>query len=320
VLDDGTVVLVYIRRAAHYTTDGELHIKLGANYGASWSDEDKDLEGNAVSGFPIGSPDVAAEDPGEPFLIQCPNGDLLCLMWGAIVDSPGTVGCWQSRSVDDGLSWDTPAQVIIFGDENDVYLTMTEDYFVLDGVIYCGARLTGGTYYQFLATSDDNGVSWSFVSWMETADDASMVEVGMEYVGDDTIVAIFRSTTATYRKFSYDLGLTWSAQETIAIPPSGRHRIKTLAHLQNQSNWENDPRLIMNGFTFEDGGDRRNALWYSPNGGKSWSFAPLWVDEATGDAGYGATWWNPNSNQICFASYQGSRDAASIKLYRVRID
>lgn len=328
VVRSGVVVLAYYESSHHGTNDGELHIRFSTDYGASWSAEDTFTNGGAVTGFPMNPPDKgAAEDAGEPKLYLCPNGDLLIHMWR--VDYGVTAnGTYQSRSTDGGATWSTPAVIDFSGIADDAKVFATDDHFVYNSVIYAGVRIyqdaAGTSIKSAIVKSEDNGTTWTHIADISdfTTDTE---EFGMEYIGDNTIVAIFRDLphTTTYKSTSTDLGATWSALSSITsqVGISGRHRIYTRAHLKGESSWWNDNVLIMTGFQFQISGNgftRRNAVWISTNKGTSWSNA-ICIDETIEDAGYGDIFYNPTTDRYIVVSYQGTQAESVLKQYNLNL-
>ena len=322
---DDALVLVYYRATGHSANDGALHIKFSDDDGATWTDEDETLAGSAVSGFPMNPTVSAGQDAGEPWLYIAPNGDLLVHMW-RIDYSVSAGGSYQSRSTDGGESWSTPAAIDFTGIAGDSLIFSTDDDFVFDGVIYAAARVwddaaQSGGYTIFIKSTDD-GETWEYVSDI-TASGSDTQEVGMEYVGNDRIVAMVRDlgNTTTTQAVSADFGATWTTSDvTSAVTASGRHRIYTRSHLQGLSGWWKDPVLVMVGFELTSPGSstpRRNAIWVSPDRGATWD-GPHYLDAQVADAGYSDIFWNGSGYSV--VSYQGTLLAASLKQYDLSID
>jgi hypothetical protein len=336
---DDALVMAYYQATNHFNNEGALHIRFSGNHGSSWTAEDTALGvdgGGAVTGFPMNPPGAATPpDAGEPQLYVAPNGDLLIHMW--LVDYATSMGgSYQSRSTDGGVSWTTPEQITFAGTgEDDDIVFSTDDYFVWDRVIYAGARIyTGGAdgvpSRSILISSDDDGASWSQLSVIMDDDEGDSPdfggqEVGLEYLGNDTIIAMIRDNphTKSYQRMSTDLGLTWGSltNVTSTVGIAGRQRVRTRMHLMGEDGWWKDPMLIMSGFIHTDSGfsqDRRNAIWISPDRGTTWD-GPHYVAAETEDAGYGDMFYDHTNSRYVYVVYQGTLDAASLNQYNLTI-
>ncbi len=332
---DNALVLAYYRGSAHAANAGALHIRFSNDNGATWTAIDTKLGGGAVTGFPMNPPVTAGQDAGEPQLYVCPNGDLLIHMWR--VDYAVSMGgTYQSRSSDGGHTWSTPALVSwgISG-VSDTIVFATDDEFVWDRVIYAGARVytggAGGTPSRsILVKTDDNGESWSKVSTIMDnnegdSPDFGGQEVGLEYVGNNTIVAMIRDNphTKSYKRISTDMGVTWGAltNVTSTVGIAGRQRVYTRSHLQGHAGSWKDPVLFMSGFVHQNppsSQTRRNAIWVSPDRGATWD-GPHYVDSSTEDAGYGDLFWDATNSRLVFVVYQGTLAAATLKQYNLTV-
>lgn len=318
---DGVLVLVYRVASAHDATDGALHIRFSNDNGATWTAADTKIGGGAVSGFPM-NPAVGAE-PVEPWLYLAPNGNLVLHMWRVDGVSDGT---YQSTSTDGGATWGAAARVDFGGIVDDSKVFATDDDFVLNGVIYAAARVqpSATSRYIIFIKSTDNGATWSYVSDISPL--ASFThEIGLEYVGDNTIVGVMRtgSNNRTYQVKSTDLGLSWSplldVSNTVGV--SGRHRIYTLAHLRGEANWWADAALIMVGFVLTDPGNshpRRPAVWLSPDRGAHWS-GPHYLAASSEDGGYGDVFYDAGNDQWVVVTYYGLIADADLNQYRLSI-
>ncbi len=336
-LPSGVVVLTYRSGTSHGINDGELHIKFSDDYGATWTAEDTKLGGGGVTGFPMyptGGAPADDEGPGEPWLYIAPNGNLILHMWNADY-SVNCVGNWQSVSTDGGESWGATSQIDYSGIAGDNTIFTTCDHFVLNGVIYAGARkytdCTFAECYNLLMKSTDNGSTWEYVSDISSTTDSTSGtnEVGLEYLGDGNIIAVLRDNdnAKTFKTTSTDMGATWAALSDItsAVGISGRHRVYTLAHLKGEKYWWRDQTLIMCGFEFisadpPSGLGRSSSVWISEDAGATWS-GPYHcgVSQAHGsDAGYGDIFYDLDNDELVHINYWGSGSTA-VDLYQYRI-
>ena len=265
----------------------------------------------------------AGEDAGEPWLMIAPNGDLLLHMW--CVDYGVTAhGTYQSRSTDGGKTWSISLFIDWVTPVGDNLIFATDDDFVYGTDLYIGARAylnaTPTQCKSCLMKSTDNGVTWDVVSDLSVMGATDTQEVGFEYVGGNRIVAILRALndTKTYSTYSTDMGLTWAALTdiTATLPNSGRHRIRTRAHLKLLANWWNDGVLVMNGFEQPSSGastPRTNTVWVSLDRGVTWTALP--VDTSAADGGYGDMFWDATNSKFVFISYKGTTSNSDLVQY-----
>jgi hypothetical protein len=331
---DNALVMAYYKATRHAGNEGDLNIRFSDDDGATWTAENTTLGGAAVSGFPMNPTVSAGEDAGEPMLYVAPNGDLLIHMW-RVDYSVSLGGTWQARSSDGGETWTTPAQVTFAGTgEDDDIIFATDDEFVWDRTIYAGARVyTGGADGTpsrcILIKSDDSGATWEQVSVIMDDDEGDSPdfggqEVGIEYVGNNTIIAMIRDNphTKSFRRYSTNMGATWGTltDVTSLVGIAGRQRVYTRMHLQGEAGWWKDPMLLMVGFVHQtptDSQDRRNAIWISPDRGLTWD-GPHYLDSTTEDAGYGDL-FAKSDGTYAVVSYQGTLLAASLKQYSITL-
>lgn len=322
-LSDGTWVHIYNNAAAHTDTRySQLRIQFSDDYGATWTAKDTDLDGNPVSGFPLYPPNAVPstdpEGPGEGWLIQCPNGDLLISMWHTNGFAAGAAenGMYQSRSTDNGKTWSAPVAVDIQGTTRENYIFATDDDFVYAGDIYLAAREyaasaeSAGTI-NILLKSSDNGATWTKISEMNNGDTHPSIEVGIEYVGNNTIIGILRGVDGTgcygtWLVKSTDMGATWSTPTAPTnLQVTGRIRIKTRSHAKGKNNWWQDPVLIAHGHRAPNAPactPRTLTVYISKDFGETWS-AYLDLRVQGFDGGYGDFLWNPNTQQYVTMQY-----------------
>lgn len=330
---DGIKVWCYREGTGHSSDDGCIHIRFSDDEGATWSDPDKDLEGNAVTGFPAFPPGSTYPafglEPGEPWLYVAPNGDLLLHTW--LVHYGMThLGSWQLRSTDGGLTWGEWEQINFVGLDASIQnnIFSTDDDFTYNGVIYAAARIytdtTEATAKNIFIKSEDNGTTWQYVSDICSFTD-NCQEVGLVYVGNNTIRAVLRRNANDGIRLtkSTNMGQSWAqlSNENAIMTPSGRHRIYTLAQLRGEANWWTDKNLLMCGFKFETPGQsmgRINCVWTSGDSGYSWS-APTLLDISYEDAGYGDLYYNANTGHYYYISYRGTQAEAKITQYEMTV-
>lgn len=310
-VQDGIVILTYKSGLAHSENDGALHIRFSDNYGETWSDEDKYLDATAITNFPMNPPDCTEnQDAQEPYLMIAPNGNLLLHMWRSDygVDFDGT---YQSISTDGGLTWTIPQAIDFIGTDHDLLIFTTDDHFVYDGVIYAGGRdFTGGINTVFVK-STDNGVTWDYVSLI----DSGSVEVGLEYLGTNRIVAVLRTASTAQITYSEDMGATWSEPVNNSLLNQGRHRIWTKKHIQNLETWWEDNNLIMCGYV----NGRITKIWVSMDRGITWN-GGISVDTQTEDCGYSDMFFDPVNSEYVLVGYFGTQAKADIKQYKFTMD
>lgn len=321
-LSDNYWIMAYREAEAHHlNVYGKIHVKFSNDQGDTWTAEDTTLEGGAVTGMPTWPTGGAPGDspgPGEPWLYLAPNGHLILHMWKAdyngVADS--TWGTWQTISTDLGRTWGGVTRVDFNGIANDQRIYATDDDFVLNGVIYAGARvyptnsieLSSGIK-SILIKSTDNGQTWDYVSDITDYFIRPTTEYGLTYVNNDRIVAFMRDAnrTKSYLAFSDDLGLTWGTPSEIqaTVGATGRQRVYSRSFLKGTDRWWEDPVLICQGFEFPTPGishPRRIAVWVSKDFGNTWS-APLYLRIEGYDGGYGDVLYNKEKDEYVTTMY-----------------
>lgn len=328
---DGVVVLAYQRSTDHAVNDGTgIHLRMSSDYGVTWSAEDTNEVGTAITGAPLLPPVAAGQDAGEPWFIYTPNGDLLCFTWRVDynVDNDGT---YIFRSTDGGDTWDGGNGPISWAGLSAVQNTRTyctDDGFNIDDTMYVFGRVYATDTYTSSAvvmmTSDDDGYTWSRDATIVSASGPptdGAIELGATRVGASRFHVMIRDTAHTngYTSFSDDYGVTWDSLTDVSSTAGivGRPRIYNRAWLKGQANWWNDPVLIGVGFVHQVSGSsqtRRNCVWISRNRGLTWS-TPFYIDSSTEDAGYGDIFYRPSTDRWVVVNYQGTLATAALKQY-----
>jgi hypothetical protein len=343
----GITILTYREGALHFeNTYGRCHIRFSDDYGQTWSDENKYLDGSSVSGFPLWptSTPYGTSDAGpvHALLTLCPNGDLIAHQWSSSYSGGFNDGAWQARSMDGGKTWinakvtfqNIPGTVT---DSDTLYFG--EDRTVVGNTIYAGVRnyevASPQIEENFCAKSTDNGVTWSIIGRLTTLSNPSprgTQEMSLEYIGGTRMISVLREAYNDdgWICFSDDMGVTWSSPQLAtglfgltSGQGIGRTIINTRYHIQGKGNWQNDPVLICCGFALMStpgSSQRRNACWISKDKGINWN-GPFWLDDQGYDGGYGDFIYDQNRDEYVFISYRSptSYYDASLKQYNFKI-
>lgn len=348
VRKDGVVVRSVREGSAHNVeTYGIVHISFSDDYGETWTALDTNLDGSAVSGAPMrpngaGSPSGNQRGPSHGLLILCPNEDIICQMWSSNYSSDND-GPHQCRSTDGGRSWSAAARITIGslpGGVSSDRVFFGEGYTIDEnGVIYACIRnyavSSPQTEQTGVATSSDNGVTWTFKSWTTTTSNPSprgTQEQCIEYLGQGRFISLLREAANQDGWFSYstDWCTTWSTIVDVTAAMGigstswlGRTIMMTRAHLMRKLNWWNDRLLIVTGFQGgtddQSTGARRNGAWVGviPEdydlANIAW-YGPYWLAAENYDGGYGCPFYNPITKefvQLSYISPTGFTDASS---------
>lgn len=327
----GGHVMIYRRGSAHNVNDGALYIKFRSTSG-TWSTENQDLLGNAISGFPLNPPVSAGEDAGEPQLTEAPNGDLILHSW-RVDYNVANKGTYQWRDTGHiGQSWTSEGLVDFSGTTDDLNVFSTDDFFVYGSDIYAVARHYTTVNYAasalYLIRSSDNGATWTIISTIIANNEGTAGtgghEGGLTLRPDLSIYAVIRDIECqvTYSRIAQPPYTSWGTLTNVSstIGISGRHRIYGVHELQGASNWWLDRRRLMVGFVFTSPGSsqgRRNAIWASKNAGSTWKL--LYVDNSAEDGGYGDLAWDPVARKWVYMSYKGTLAQADVTEYLLDI-
>ena len=324
-LADKIWMMVYANSQSHNNlTNSQLHVRFSDDYGETWTDQNKYLDGSVVTGFPMFPPTcvpgVNNRGPGEGYIYQCPisPNHLIIHMWDSNYNNIVN-GTWQSKSIDGGKTWSTPAKIAWINNtgitHDDERCFSTDDSFFYDGVIYAGVReyetdAITTAIRVWIAKSEDNGTTWELVSLLSTFADGTQ-EIGIEHVGNNAIIACIRGNwgPAAYYSKSTDMGLTWEplSQVQALYDVWGRNRIYTRSHIKGTNNWWDDPVLICHSFVFVDGetgesNPRRLAVWISFDKGELF-LGPYYLKEQGFDGGYGDLLYNPIKDEYVTLQY-----------------
>lgn len=266
-LDDGTLLAVNDRRKYDYhdlPKDIDIVYRRSTDNGKTWTEPQTLIEGQGEG-----------KGYGDPALVQCENGDVLCLFAGhngyfqSTVANPICV--FMCRSTDRGQTWgDTVNLTSVIWDASSGY----HGAFVASGnglrlkrgphagrVLFAAAVVRNGENVSdnFVIYSDDNGHTWQrSQKAFNKGDEAKLMELN-----DGTVLISVRRTGARGYNHSEDGGVTWGTQGywnemTINACNGEMLRVdeKTLIHsIPNSMNREN-----VSIFTSTDEGQS----WHSP--------------------------------------------------------
>jgi len=328
-LSNGNVILAYEEASSHPdNTDDVLHIRFSDDYGENWTDEDTDLDGNPVAGFPAYPPGATPADdygPGGTYIWQAPNDDIYLHCWKVDYSTQDCQGAWRIKSTDGGITWGAWEQLEIIGQTaaENLKTEFEEVHFIYAGDIYAICRVYGpspwGDVKAIFIKSVDNGATWTKISDLSTYDEGTH-EMAAEYLGNNNIIVIARDSgnVLTFYITSDDMGVTWSPVAHIesSFGVVGRPRMFTDAHLKGESNWWTDNNLILYGFEIANGTGvgRRNAVWLSDDHGETWN-GPQYLDEEDDDGGYGDLLYDPVNDIYRVVTYKGNYSDADLVQY-----
>ena len=143
-----------------------IHLLTSINEERTWGELNRWFDGTPIDGMPYED----GHTHSEPGLYRMPNGDVILQFWRTDYSS----GTKQLRSTDNGKTWEEDIDricVVGVAGADDDRVIGTEDYFVdpenrSDGYMsfqYFHYNSKTGT---LLARSNDNGRSYSFLSWI----------------------------------------------------------------------------------------------------------------------------------------------------------
>lgn len=223
-LNDGTLLVVNDRRKNNegdLPQDIDIVCRRSTDNGRTWSEPEYVIQGQ---GYKKGY--------GDPALVVCENGDVLCAFCGLN-------GFWQSteadpekifisRSTDGGITWQTPVDItpLVWGSQaQNPACKAYKGAFIASGN---GLRLKRGEHKgrilfvaalcrknenvpdNYVVYSDDNGQSWQVSDCAYLAGDEAKV---IELVDGKVLMSIRQSGARGYN-VSTDGGVTWGQQGT----------------------------------------------------------------------------------------------------------
>jgi len=215
-LDDGTLLAVNDKRKYNegdLPEDIDIVCRRSTDMGRTWSEPQTIIEGEG-----------RGRGYGDPALVQCENGDVLCLFAGHngyFQSSDANPICvYMMRSTDRGLTWsDTVNLTAVLWDSASPY----RGSFVASGnglrlkkgphagrILFAAALVRRSEWVSdnFVIYSDDNGHSWhrSQMAFL-AGDEAKMIELN-----DGRLLLSVRRSGARGYNISGDGGLNWNRE------------------------------------------------------------------------------------------------------------
>lgn len=222
-LDDGTLLMTCDRRKyneADLPEDIDIVSRRSTDGGHTWSEPVTIAAGTGrKQGF------------GDAALVQCTNGDVVCVfvggngLWSSTEDDPQR--SYVCRSSDGGQTWSEPEEITaqlwgsratnatcrnykgsFFGSGNGLRLTRGNK---AGRIMFAAAmvRRTGNNILDnFVVYSDDNGHTWSVSGRAYSGGDEAKL---MELVDGTILISVRQSGARGYNRSS-DCGQTWGTQ------------------------------------------------------------------------------------------------------------
>ena len=223
-LDDGTLLAVNDKRKYNESDlpeDIDIVCRRSSDNGRTWSEPQTLAEG---TGYKHGY--------GDPALVQCEDGNVLCLfvggngLWASTESDP--IRSFVCRSTDRGLTWGEPVEITSLLWGSQVVNPACRDYkssFFGSGnalrlkqgphrgrvmVAAAMGRKNVNKLDNFVVYSDDNGLTWNVSDKAFTEGDEAKL---MELADGTVLISVRRSGARGYNR-SADGGQTWGQQGT----------------------------------------------------------------------------------------------------------
>lgn len=249
-----------------------------------------------------------AAKPGQPGAFE----ELQLREWQAVhgrltaEERKSELGCWMIRSTDGGVNWSARYRVPVNSPHGPVALKNGR-------VLYPGVNLWGTERKVGVCASDDDGVTWSWLSDIPVRPgdtSAEYHELHAVEASDGTIVCHVRNHNPankgeTLQCESTDGGKTWSMLHPIGVWGLPSHLLRM-----------NDGRLMMSyGYRRPPFG---NQARISADNGRTWSNPlTLSADGVGGDLGYPST-VEVENNRFVTVWYEKMKDSPLAQLRQAR--
>ena len=221
-LDDGTILAINDKRKYNENDlpeDIDIVCRRSTDNGVSWSKPQTIVEG---SGYKHGY--------GDPAVVQCQNGDVLCLfvggngLWASTEADPQR--SYVCRSTDNGMTWSEPEDItsLLWGShaQNTSCHNYKSSFFASGNglrlkrgpnagrIMFAAAmcRKNANILDNFVVYSDDNGHTWQVSDMaLSAGDEAKLMELT-----DGSVLISVRQSGARGHNLSIDGGQTWGQQ------------------------------------------------------------------------------------------------------------
>lgn len=221
-LDDGTLLVVNDRRKYNegdLPQDIDIVCRRSTDNGRTWSEPEYVIQGR---GYKKGY--------GDPALVVCENGDVLCAFcgwngfWQSTEADPEKI--FISRSADGGITWQEPVDItaLVWGSQalnpecrtyKGAFIASGNGLRLLRGehkgrILFVAALCRGNENVpdNYVVYSDDNGHSWQVSECAYRAGDEAKV---ME-LADGKVLMSIRQNGARGYNVSDDAGVHWGEQ------------------------------------------------------------------------------------------------------------